>query len=104
MDNPSPNSNAQYLTQLLDKIGAPLLSVIENVASEAVGEEAQIAQAQIMAQLLGQSVAMSTMLYNALDLKQNEQEADETRLALASLVSPFIAEFCCECRRRIFIW
>ena len=93
MDNPSPNSNAQYLTQLLDKIGAPLLSVIENVASEAVGEEAQIAQAQIMAQLLGQSVAMSTMLYNALDLKQNEQEADETRLALASLVSPFIAEF-----------
>ena len=52
-----------------------------------------MAQAETMAQLLAQTTAMSTMLYGSLDIKENEQEADQTRIALASLVAPFVAEF-----------
>ncbi len=93
MEKKQTEKNAHFATQLLEKIGAPLLSVIENVAPEVSDEEGQIAQAQIMAQLLGQAVAMSTMLYNTLDIKEDEAMADQTRVALTSLVAPFVAEF-----------
>ena len=84
-------SDSKFAIQLLEKIGAPLLGAINQVSAddEAVQEQA----AQVMAKLLGQSVQMGTMLYNAVEIKESEEQADSTRLALAGLCAPLMAEF-----------
>ena len=84
-------SDSKFAIQLLEKIGAPLLGAINQVSAddEAVQEQA----AQVMAKLLGQSVQMGTMLYNAVEIKESEEQADSTRLALAGLCAPLMAAF-----------
>ncbi len=81
-------NNPTFSVQLLEKIGAPLLASIEKTL--AGGDEEQTAT--IMAQLLALSVQMSTSLYNALDIKEAEDQMDSTRLALAALSAPLIAQ------------
>ena len=80
-------NNPTFSVQLLEKIGAPLLASIEK---RVMGDEEQTAT--IMAQLLALSVQMSTSLYNALDIKEAEDQMDSTRLALAALSAPLVAQ------------
>ena len=81
-------NNPTFSVQLVEKIGAPLLASIEKTL--AGGDEEQTAT--IMAQLLALSIQMSTSLYNALDIKEAEDQMDSTRLALAALSAPLIAQ------------
>lgn len=80
----------QFTVQLLEKIGGPLVAAINNLLPE--GENTEIEAAKIMAQLLGQTTQVSTALYNMLEIKEDDKQADSTRLALAAMVSPLIAE------------
>lgn len=85
------SNNPFFSVQILKKIGAPLMEAINDVSS---GDEASETEAaQIMAQLLSQSVAMGTALYNTLQVNEDDNQADSTRLALTALASPFVAEF-----------
>lgn len=82
------NNNPKFAVQLLEKIGSPLAVAINNVTSG--GDGADIESATIMAQLLGQVTQISTKLYNMLEIKEEEQQSDSTRLALAALSCPLV--------------
>ncbi len=84
-------TNSKFTVQLLEKIGSPLTAAINHVAGEK--EELEIEAAKTMAQLLGVATQMSTTLYNSLDIKEEENQFDSTRVALAALVTPLIADF-----------
>ena len=83
-------NHSRFTIQLLEKIGSPLTAAIDYVLLG--GDDKEVEAAQIMAQLLGQATQMSTALYNILEIKEEEDQVDSTRLALAALVSPLIAE------------
>lgn len=85
------SQDSKLSVQLLDKIGAPLMVAINQV--DGVEEKSDAEIAQILAQLLAQAVQMSTTLYNTLEIKEAEDQADTTRLALTALAAPFVAEF-----------
>lgn len=81
----------KFAVQLLDKIGAQLAAAIESVPLE--GDDTDVEAAKLMAQMLGQAVQMSIALSNALNLEEDEQQADATRVALASIATILIANF-----------
>lgn len=83
--------NPSFAVQLLEKIGTPLAGAIEAVPLQ--GENQEVEAAKLMAQMLGQAVQVSISLNTTLDLKEDEQQADSTRVALAALVAPLIADF-----------
>lgn len=83
--------SSKFTVQLLEKIGSPFTAAINCHAVDSVESETQ--SAQIMAQLLGVATQMSTTLYNALNIKEEEIQFDSTRLALAALAAPLIADF-----------
>lgn len=83
--------NSKFTVQLLEKIGAPLASAIESVPLK--GNDTDVQAAKIMAQLLGQAVQISISLNTALNVVEDGAQADSTRLALASLAAPLLADF-----------
>lgn len=83
--------NSKFTIQLLEKIGAPLAAAIESVPLQ--GEDTESEAAKIMAQMLGLTVQISITLNNSLNITEDEEQADSTRLALASLAAPLIATF-----------
>lgn len=83
--------NSKFTIQLLDKIGGPLASAIESVAIES--EDKEIGAAKLMAQMLGQVVQVSISLNASFNLQEDGAQADSTRLALAALAAPLIADF-----------
>ena len=83
--------NPDFAIQLLEKIGAPLAAAVESVPLQGDNQEAEAAK--LMAKMLGQTVQVSISLGGTLDLKETEQQADSTRVALAALVAPLIANF-----------
>lgn len=78
------NQRAQYLIQILDKIGAPLLSAVDS------RDDADTAQ--IVASLLGKVVETSISMNNALDLNANDAQDDSLRVALAALSGSLVAD------------
>ena len=83
--------NSKISVQLLEKVGAPLMAAINSVSLE--DETVQAESAQVIAKLLGQSVQMGTMLYSSLQIEEDVDQADSTRLALTGLATPLIADF-----------
>lgn len=83
--------NSKFTVQLLEKIGAPLASAIESVPLD--GDDTDVQAAKIMAQLMGQAVQISIALNTALNVVEDGAQADSTRLALASLAAPLLADF-----------
>lgn len=83
--------NSEFTIQLLEKIGAPLAAAIESVPLK--GEDTESEAAKIMAQMLGMAVQISISLNAALNITEDEVQADSTRLALASLAAPLIGAF-----------
>ncbi len=83
--------NSKFTIQLLEKIGAPLAAAIESVALE--GDDQDEQAAKIMAKMLGQAVQISISLNSSFNIVEDETQADSTRLALASLAAPLLADF-----------
>lgn len=85
--------SSSFSIQLLSKIGAPLVAAIE--ANTPENDEVSVADK--MAKMLGLAVEMSIALHGKLDVsedeKNNENLADETRTALASIAAELIADF-----------
>ncbi|MCB1532116.1 MAG: hypothetical protein KDJ35_04515 [Alphaproteobacteria bacterium] len=78
------DKRAQYLIQILDKIGSPLMSAIIAASDNDNAE----GDAQSMAEMLGKSVELSISMANIADL--NDVENDSVRVALTALASPLI--------------
>jgi len=78
------NQRAQYLIQILDKIGGPLLE-----AAEQAGNDAETAT--IVASLLGKVVETSITMNQTLDLTASDSQDDSLRVALAALAGSLVA-------------
>jgi hypothetical protein len=80
------DSRTQFLLQLLQKLGAPLMAAV-NAHSD--GEEKD---AQTLAALLSESVKISIFLSQAMNLKPDDGDADAIRVSLATLGAGLVAE------------
>jgi len=86
-----------FLLQVLEKLAAPLVAAISEVAvrQQMMPDPAQHGsmkpEAEQVAGLLTKSTQMSIGLAGLVDMKLPESEADSVRLALTSLSSPLIA-------------
>jgi hypothetical protein len=82
---------AEYLLQVLEKIGSPLLVSI--VAVNARAPSTQLAnEAQKIAELLAKTVKTGIDMSYALDLGPTGQMTDSVRVALTGLAGPLVAE------------
>lgn len=80
------DSRTQFLLQLLQKLGAPLMAA---VGAHSDGEEKD---AQTLATLLSESVKVSISLSQAMNLKTDDGDADAIRVSLATLAAGLVAE------------
>ena len=83
--------NSVFAIRLLEKIGAPLVSAIE--AAPPQGDDVETASAQMMAKMLGQAVQISIKLSTTLNAQETEEQADSTRLSMAAIATPLLADF-----------
>ncbi len=82
----------EFVLQILEKIGTPLLSAILAVPKDQIGPEAASkTEAETIAALLGKTVHLSIELSKILDIDSAGEKADAVRLAAAGLASPIIA-------------
>lgn len=81
--------NSKYAAQLIEKIGAPLLAAVGQISDEKSEHDV----AQITAQLLAQSVSLSSAFYNHLQIDDTGEQGDFTRLAMTALAAPFVADY-----------
>ncbi len=81
-----------FLLQILDKIGVPLASAVEDVAGRNKSVQlSDVDEAKIMAQLIGQTIQIILPLSGSIIQGTNEQEADAVRLALSGIAAPLVA-------------
>ncbi len=80
------DSRSQFLLQLLQKLGAPLMAAVN---SHSAGEEKDAAT---LAALLSESVKISISLSQAMNLKTDDGDADAIRVSLAALAAGLVAE------------
>lgn len=88
------NHRADYLLQVLEKIGSPLMaSVIDAQARTPGRDSAQQLhnEAQKIAELLAKTVQASIEMGNSLDLGPMGDLTDSVRIALTGLASPLVA-------------
>lgn len=81
---------AQYLIQILDKIGAPLMEAVTAARKPDSDDDVQ-GDAQIIASLLGKVVESSIAMNSALDLNTQDAQDDSLRVAMAALSGPLVA-------------
>ncbi len=84
------DQRAQYLIQILEKIGSPLMhSVLQNLPAS---NQANLhAEAQKIAELLGRTVQTSIELGRIIDISKLGERGDSMRVALAAVAAPLIA-------------
>ncbi len=80
------DSRTQFILQLLQKLGAPLMAAV-NTHSQ--GEEQD---AKTLAALLSESVKISISLSQAMNLKADDGDSDAIRVSLAMLAAGLIAD------------
>ncbi|MCC6597865.1 MAG: hypothetical protein IT559_03660 [Alphaproteobacteria bacterium] len=83
------NQHAAYLIQILEKIGAPLMSAIIQAAPNE--ETATPQEAQTIAALLAKTVQASIDLGNVMEINPADSMDDSLRVALAALAGPIVA-------------
>ena len=84
------DQRANYLLQILETIGSPLMSaIIAGTAPDSQENPQQDAQA--IAALLGKTVEASIELGNIMDINPAEAQDDTLRVALAGLAGPLVA-------------
>lgn len=81
------DQRAEYLIQILEKIGSPLMTAITAKVADENGEES----ARTMAALLTRAVQASIDMANATELAAVGAQDDSLRVALAALASPLVA-------------
>lgn len=79
----------QFLVQLLQKLGAPLMAA---VGSHSAGGDSSEKDAQTLSSLLSESVKISISLSQAMNLKPEDGDADAIRVALAALAGELVAD------------
>lgn len=79
----------QFLVQLLQKLGAPLMAA---VGSHSAGGDSAEKDAQVLSSLLSESVKISISLSQAMNLKPEDGDADAIRVALATLAGELVAD------------
>ncbi len=79
------NQRAQYLIQIIDKIGVPLLSAAEHGNNDTD-------TAQIVASLLAKVVETSISMNQVLDLNPTDSQDDSLRVVLAALAGSIISD------------
>ena len=84
------NHRADYLLQVLEKIGSPLLASVIEVNARMHNTQLT-AEAQKIAELLARTVQTGIDLGYALDLGPSGQITDSLRLAMTGLAAPLIA-------------
>lgn len=82
------DQRTQFLLQLLQKLGAPLMGAVN--AHVSASNEA--AAAQTMAALLSESVKIGIALSQSMNLKPADGDADAIRVSLAALAGGLVAE------------
>lgn len=80
------DSRTQFLLQLLQKLGAPLMAAVN---AHSAGEEKD---AGTLAALLSESVKIGISLSQAMNLKTDDGDADAIRVSLAALAAGLVAE------------
>lgn len=91
------DQRADYLFQILEKIGGPLVAAIahrqkSDILADSAPEASAREEAQTIAQLLARSVQMSIEIGQVMELDMtNPETADRLRLALMVLAGPLIA-------------
>ncbi len=85
------DSRSQFLLQLLQKLGAPLMRAVNSHAGDALDESGQ-KDAQVIAALLSETVKISISLSQAMNLKPDDGDADAIRVALAALAGGLVAD------------
>ena len=86
------SGRADYLIQVLEKIGSPLMSGVIG-APEAAQSDDTAAEAQKIASLLSSSVKFSIDIGNLIDINSAGSEGDRLRIALTALASPLVGEY-----------
>lgn len=84
-------TDSAFAIRLLEKIGAPLVAAIESAPP--TGDSAEIGAAEMMAKMLGQAVQISIKLATTLNAQETEEQADSTRLSMAAIATPLLANF-----------
>jgi hypothetical protein len=84
------DSRSQFLLQLLEKLGAPLMRAVNARPSGADLSGQQ--DAQTIAALLSETVKISISLSQSMHLKQEDGDADAIRVALASIAGGLVAD------------
>jgi hypothetical protein len=79
------DSRSQFLLQLLEKLGAPLMKAIQS-------QDTAADEAQTIAALLSETVKISISLSQAMNLKTEDGDADAIRVGLAALAGQLVAE------------
>ncbi|HOO82391.1 MAG TPA: hypothetical protein PK513_07810 [Alphaproteobacteria bacterium] len=84
------DQNAAYLLQMLETLGAPLMSAI--VSAQPLDQSTTLqSEAQSIAALLGKTVETSIDLGQIMDINPAEAQDDTLRVALAGLAGPLVA-------------
>ncbi len=84
-------TDSAFAIRLLEKIGTPLVTAIESAPP--TGSSAEIGAAEMMAKMLGQAVQISIKLATTLNAQETEEQADSTRLSMAAIATPLLANF-----------
>ena len=82
------DSRTQFLLQLLQKLGAPLMRA---VSSQPNADDTGEKDASVLAALLSESVKAGISLSQAMNLKTDDGDADAIRVCLATLAGGLIA-------------
>lgn len=85
------DSRSRFLIQVLEKLGAPILSAVNTVHSrDASGGERN--EAERVAELLTKSVQSGIALASVMDVKGADSGGDSLRLALTALSAPMLSD------------
>ena len=85
------DQRSEYLIQLLEKIGAPLMEAIADVSARQPQEETGD-DARKIAELLARTIQVSIDIGKNMDLSAQEDQGESVRVALAALAGSIVAE------------
>lgn len=92
------SDRSAFIVRLLEKLGAPFMAAIEDVAAQVAAEsESPLAHdaqedAKTLAGMLGRAVELGIAVAGSMNLKEDDGDSDAVRLALAGMAGPLLAE------------
>ncbi len=80
---------SDYLLQVFEKLGTPLLAVAMEQSAQTPATS--VKEAELMASLLGKSTQLGLSLSELVDMPASPEDSDSARLALTALAAPLVA-------------